>query len=81
VPKDTEFTLEFASRYVKVYIFVNGRGLVGLLRDLGQAFHQPMFPKRAVPWDELSSNRQDLQSGHNSCKLEIIRFIDCTCVA
>lgn len=29
VPKDTEFTLEFASRYAKVYVFVNGRGLLG----------------------------------------------------
>jgi hypothetical protein len=54
VPKDTEFTLELASRYAKVYIFVIGCGLVGLLQDLGQAFHQPMPPKRAVPWDDSS---------------------------
>lgn len=52
VPKNTEFTLEFASRYAKVYIFVNGRGLVGLLQDLGQPFQQPMVPEKAVPWDE-----------------------------
>lgn len=52
VPKDTEFTLEFASRYAKVYVFVNGRGLVGLLQDLGQTFRQPMLPEQAVPWAE-----------------------------
>lgn len=52
VPKVTEFTLEFASRYAKIYVFVNGRGLIGLLQDLGQAFHQPMLPQKAVSWDE-----------------------------
>jgi mannose-6-phosphate isomerase-like protein (cupin superfamily) len=51
VPKDTEFNLEFASRYTKVYVFVNGRGLVGLLQDLGQAFHRPMLPEEAISWD------------------------------
>lgn len=54
VPKDTEFTLEFASRYAKVYVFVNGRGLVGLLQDLGETFKQPMLPEQAIPWDETS---------------------------
>lgn len=52
VPKDTDFSLEFASRYAKVYVFVNGRGLVGLLQDLGQDFQQPMLPEKAVSWDE-----------------------------
>jgi len=67
VPKDTEFTLEFASRYAKMYIFVNGRGLVGLLQDLGQAFHQPMLPEKAVSWDESK-----LESVGSTVGLEIV---------
>lgn len=52
VPKRTEFTFEFDSRYAKVYVFVNGQGLVGLLQEVGQAFYQPMLPEESFPWDE-----------------------------
>jgi uncharacterized cupin superfamily protein len=52
VPKDTEFTLEFATRYAKVYIFTNGTGLVGLLKGLGQDWQQPTLPSEALPWNE-----------------------------
>lgn len=52
VPKDTKFTLEFASRYAKVYVFANGGGLIGLLQSLGKDFRQPTLPEVAIPWNE-----------------------------
>lgn len=52
VPKDTKFTLEFASRYAKVYVFANGAGLNGLLQSLGKDFQQPTLPEKAISWDE-----------------------------
>lgn len=47
IPKETSFSLSYGSRYVKVYVFSNGGGILEALCAVGERYHHPMIPDRA----------------------------------
>jgi len=52
VPKDTEFRFQVVSRYMKLYAFTNGGGLIELLQKLGESHSHSILPEKASTWEE-----------------------------
>ncbi|KAL6414303.1 cupin domain-containing protein [Ilyonectria robusta] len=48
------FTLEFASRYVRVISFTNGRGIEELIQTAGSSYTSFILPEEAPEWDEAA---------------------------
>ncbi|KAK8127239.1 Quercetin 2-3-dioxygenase [Apiospora sp. TS-2023a] len=46
------FTLDFGSRYVRVWSFTNGRGIEELIRVAGSSCSSFVLPERPAPWEE-----------------------------
>lgn len=51
VPPGMFFSLQVVSRYVKIYIWTSGAGLVGVLCKIGSAYKDTVPPEEATPWD------------------------------
>ncbi len=54
VPRGKAFSLAFESRYAKLYVFANGRGIVDLFEGAGREFHQTVPPEKPAPWEKAS---------------------------
>lgn len=48
------FTLEFASRYVRVISFTNGRGIEELIQTAGSSYTSFILPEEVPEWDEAA---------------------------
>ncbi|TDZ32421.1 Quercetin 2,3-dioxygenase [Colletotrichum spinosum] len=46
------FTLEFATRFVRVITFTNGTGIETLIEKAGEAFSSVVLPEESVAWTE-----------------------------
>lgn len=46
------FTLEFGSRFVRVWSFTNGKGIEEVVQNAGSSFSSYVLPENAAPWED-----------------------------
>ena len=64
IPAGAEFSLKFASRLAKAYVFLNGGGLVELMTKLGQEYASSLIPEKEKEWDTSKLASLDKEFGY-----------------
>jgi hypothetical protein len=67
VPRRTEFAIHFRARFVKMYAFASGAGLIGLSCRLGDEYDLPMPPNRSQPVDIRALQALQYEFGFQLC--------------
>lgn len=62
VPKQSVFSISFASRFAKAYVFASGAGLVELLCDLGSSYQHHLLPEKEE--GALTGNLNEVSARH-----------------